>query len=232
MKLLVSVRSAAEALDAAEAGADFIDLKEPRAGALGALPLDTVREVVAVLRARYPGCHISATVGDFAAEEVEPVVDRARATAACGVDYVKVGIAPGATGLLSALAELDAAIVPVFIVDEGLDDTLLAQAGALPFPAVMLDTAHKTRGSLFDAVPEHRLRDFVEAARARCQLSGLAGALRAEHVPALQALSPDFAGFRSAVCAGTRTGALDAGRVRDLCLRVHSHDTVAAPGPV
>ncbi len=50
MRLLVSVRSVDEARLAAAAGADFIDLKEPSAGALGALPLATVRAVVGVAR--------------------------------------------------------------------------------------------------------------------------------------------------------------------------------------
>ena len=50
MKLLISVRSVDEALQAAEGGADFIDLKEPRLGALGALPLATIRSCVAALR--------------------------------------------------------------------------------------------------------------------------------------------------------------------------------------
>ena len=50
MKLLVSVRSVEEALLAAEGGADFIDLKEPGAGALGGLPIATIRAIVDALR--------------------------------------------------------------------------------------------------------------------------------------------------------------------------------------
>jgi hypothetical protein len=45
---------------------------------------------------------------------------------------------------------------------------------------------------------------------------GLAGALRLADAPALAALAPDFAGFRSAVCAGDRSGTLDPQRLRDL----------------
>jgi uncharacterized protein (UPF0264 family) len=47
-------------------------------------------------------------------------------------------------------------------------------------------------------------------------LCGLAGALRLQDVPALQRLRPGYAGFRSAVCAGERAGALDPARVRAL----------------
>lgn len=216
MKLLVSVRSAGEALLAAEAGADFIDCKEPHAGALGALPLPTLRAVVAALRGHCPGRPISATVGDFEATALQPVLERVAATAACGVDYVKVGVLPGARPLLDALAASRAAIVPVFIVDAGLDKKLLERACAAPFPALMLDTADKARGSLFDVLDDAALRRFVARVRAAGKLCGLAGALRLEHLPRLAALAPDFAGFRGAVCDGPRTAALHAGRLRRL----------------
>ncbi len=51
MRMLVSVRDVAEAREAMRAGVDFIDLKEPSAGALGGLALPVIREVVAALRA-------------------------------------------------------------------------------------------------------------------------------------------------------------------------------------
>lgn len=217
MRLLVSVRSVAEALLAASAGADFIDCKEPQAGALGALAPTTTRAVVAALRERHPGRPVSATIGDLlAADGQEAVLERVVATAACGVDYVKVGIAPGGVRLLDALAGCHAALVPVFIADHGLDDALIARACAAPFPALMLDTADKRRGSLFDVQGEATLRRFVLQVRAAGKLSGLAGALRAAHLPALARLAPDFAGFRSAVCDGPRTGALSAARLHAL----------------
>ncbi len=50
MRLLVSVRDVAEAREALRAGVDFIDLKEPAAGALGGLALPVIRAVVAALR--------------------------------------------------------------------------------------------------------------------------------------------------------------------------------------
>lgn len=221
MRLLVSVRSVDEALLAATAGADFIDCKEPRAGALGALPLETTRAVVAALRERHPGRPVSATIGDlFAGEDAQAVLERVAATDACGVDYVKVGIARGATALLDALASSGAPVVPVFIADQGLDAALLARACAAPFPALMLDTADKRRGSLFDVLEPAALRRFIFNVRAAGKLSGLAGALRTEHLPGLARLAPDFAGFRSAVCDGARTGALSSARLRALRARL------------
>ncbi|WP_295636896.1 (5-formylfuran-3-yl)methyl phosphate synthase [uncultured Methylibium sp.] len=229
MKLLVSVRDVDEALAAASAGADFIDLKEPRAGALGALPPATIRAVVAALRRRHPGRPVSATVGDFAPHEVDAVLERVDLTAACGVDYVKVGVAPGAHALLARLALRREAIVPVFITDAGVDAALISAACEGPFPALMLDTADKLQGSLLERLDDAPLRRFVEQVRRHGKLSGLAGALRAADLPRLQALAPDFAGFRSAVCDGARTGALDAARVERLAAALTWPANEAAP---
>nr|WP_244433876.1 (5-formylfuran-3-yl)methyl phosphate synthase [Azospirillum sp. B506] len=39
--------------------------------------------------------------------------------------------------------------------------------------------------------------------------TGLAGSLRVADIPALAALSPDYLGFRCALCSGERTNAID-----------------------
>lgn len=220
MKLLVSVRSVDEALTAAAAGADFIDLKEPHAGALGALPLHSVRAIVAALRTHASPRMLSATVGDDASADLARLRARVTATAACGVDYVKVGVLPGEDDALAALADLAAqglSIVPVFIADQGLDAGLVEAACQAPFPALMLDTAAKQGGSLLQRLPHETLSRFVSRSRAAGKLCGLAGALRMEDLPPLIALAPDFAGFRSAVCSGGREGPLEGPRVRALC---------------
>ncbi|MBL8351734.1 MAG: (5-formylfuran-3-yl)methyl phosphate synthase [Burkholderiaceae bacterium] len=218
IKLLVSVRSVAEALLAARGGADFIDLKEPGQGALGGLPPATIAAIVAALRAAPGGPPISATIGDVAMSELAEIVRRVQAVAACGVDYVKVGIepVPAAAGVLEALAGCGHPVVPVFIADRGIDGRLLQQALGLGFPGLMADTADKRAGSLFDLLPEPALRALVAQVRECGAMVGLAGALRLGHLPALRALAPDFAGFRSAVCAGDRGGALDPARLAAL----------------
>lgn len=213
--VLTSVRNIEEARDAARAGADMIDLKEPRAGALGALPTTVVREVVEVIRAEHPALLLSATVGDLEAAALTEMEAMADAIGACGVDYVKVGIAPGMHGqmALDHLAGLPWRIVPVLLCDDGLDMALVEHACTLAFPAVMADTARKHAGSLFDCVPESDLRAMVEQVRACGLQVGLAGALRLGDLPRLKALAPDFAGFRSALCVGGRDSRLDPARV-------------------
>jgi len=217
-KMLVSVRNVAEALLAAGGGADFIDLKEPREGALGGLPPTTIAAVVAALRRSGSSLPISATIGDLPTQPLAPVLAQVHAVAACGVDYVKVGVerSPDAAGLLCALAACGHAVVPVFIADHGLDDTAVQLACRLGFPGLMVDTADKAAGSLFDVMTAAELRRFLHAVRANGAMAGLAGALRLQHLPAVRALAPDFAGFRSAVCAGDRSAALDPLRLQSL----------------
>lgn len=218
LRLLVSVRSVDEALLAADGGADFIDLKEPSAGALGGLPVATIHAIVAALRTQGRGLPVSATIGDLWMDDVAAVLARVAEVGACGVDYVKVGIPrePGAAEVLAALARVPQAVVPVFIADRGLDAELIDRACALRFPGLMADTADKLAGSLFDAVRLPDLHRFVGQVRSAGALVGLAGALRLHDLATLKGLAPDFAGFRTAVCAGDRRGVLDPDRLRDL----------------
>ena len=51
-QMLASVTSTAEALLALEWGADIIDLKNPSDGALGALPFETIRDIVKIIDGR------------------------------------------------------------------------------------------------------------------------------------------------------------------------------------
>lgn len=229
MRMLVSVRDVPEALLAAQGGADFIDLKEPRRGALGGLDVDTIAAIVQALRAHGSRLLISATIGDLPMADVDAILGRVDAVAACGVDYVKVGIERDAqaTTVLDALAGSGHAIVPVFIGDRGLDFEVVGHACALRFPGLMVDTADKAAGSLFDVLSDAELRRFVAAARASGALVGLAGALRRPQLVALHALGPDFAGFRSAVCAGDRSGTLDPQRLRALALALHTTPALA-----
>ena len=230
MRMLVSVRDVPEALVAAQGGADFIDLKEPRDGALGGLAVATIAEVVRALREQGRRLPISATIGDLPMTDLDAILARVDAVAACGVDYVKVGIerTAQARAVLDALAGTGHAVVPVFIADRGLDFEQIEHACALKFPALMVDTADKLAGSLFDAMSGAELRRFVGIVRTSGALVGLAGALRPLQLASLQALAPDFAGFRSAVCVGDRSGQLDPERLRALAAALYAAPAFAA----
>jgi (5-formylfuran-3-yl)methyl phosphate synthase len=218
IRLLASVRDAAEARLAARHGADLIDCKDPAQGALGGLAPATIGAIVQALRNDGATLPVSATIGDVPMDDVECIVQRVAAVAACGVAYVKVGIVRrrGARAVLDALSRTGHAIVPVFIADEGIDDALLAHALRLSFPAVMLDSADKARGSLFEWLPMADIARFVAQVRAAGAMAGLAGALRLDDVPSLASAAPSIAGFRSALCEARRDGALDGARLRAL----------------
>lgn len=253
MRMLVSVRDVAEAREAARAGVDFIDLKEPSAGALGGLALPVIRAVVAALQtgsgaqtgatpaglecadragviargragasAMAPGGArpraplISATIGDLPPAALDEILARATAVGACGVDLVKVGV-PGrgaaSCAVLAALAGLPLAIVPVLIADHGLDAAVIEAACAPAFAAVMADTQAKRAGSLLELIGADALNAFIDRAHGAGRMVGLAGALRAADLTQLVRLGADFAGFRSAVCDGSREDRLDPARL-------------------
>jgi len=216
IQMLASVRTLEEAGAAAAGGADLIDLKEPHSGALGALPLPEIVTIVAGLRERWPTLPISATIGDLSDHGEQWIAQRVTEVAATGVDYVKVGIerGPQAASQLARLATLPGrSRVPVLFADHGLDFSLVAHACELGFPVIMLDTASKGAGSLFDCVDCAGLTRLLQVVHGHGLRAGLAGSLHLEHVPLLLELAPDIVGFRSALCAGARTDCLDPARV-------------------
>jgi (5-formylfuran-3-yl)methyl phosphate synthase len=212
--LLASVNSADEADMALAGGADLIDFKDPSQGALGALP----PAVIAAALARIGGRRISsATTGDVPMQPL-PLMAAVRRIAATGVDLVKVGIFAGGDrdACLDALgdeARRGTRLIAVLFADQSPDFGLVPRLKSLGFAGVMLDTARKSGGGLRKHLDDHALTEFVSAARAAQLLTGLAGSLGLADVAPLAALQPDYLGFRGALCAAGRTGALDPKRV-------------------
>lgn len=230
--LLASVRSEQEAFAAAQAGAELIDLKEPRTGALGALPVSQIGRIAAALRAQYPVKPISATIGDVQTEDVDEIVARTIDVAGTGVDYVKVGIAPGpqARRCLDALASLPAAVVPVVLCDAGLDTELVEHAASLGFVGLMFDTAGKDGHTLFDHVDAATLDRCLARARKQGTMCGIAGSLGWAQLDRIRALAPDIAGFRGALCVDGRGSALDPARVAQWAEALHTSAGTSADG--
>ena len=211
-RLLASVKSLPEARLALACGADIIDLKDPEAGALGALPLDTVARVVRMVDRR---CTVSATLGDLPMQP-QILCETAVQFAATGVDFIKVGFFCEAKDCIAALAG-KARLIAVLFADRSPDFNLLADFADAGFVGVMLDTAGKTNGGLRCQMNAAALHEFVQRAQALGLVTGLAGSLRLEDIPALIKLGPDYLGFRGALCAGTeRNGGLDTSRVSAL----------------
>jgi uncharacterized protein (UPF0264 family) len=224
MKLLVSVVDAAEARDAAEAGADIVDVKNPAEGSLGAHSPAVITAVRAVVPLELP---ISAAIGDM------PNLPGTAALAAVGAarsgaTYVKVGLwgtstEDDAIALLRAVRDAGAVVVAAAYADARrvehapLAPELLPRvAQAAGADVCLLDTAVKDGRGLLEWLSPAELTSLVTEAHDAGMEFALAGALRAEDLPVIRDIGADIAGVRSAVCAGDRSGPLDASRVRSL----------------
>lgn len=224
-QLLVSVTNIQEALIAANAGADIIDIKNPQAGALGALPLAEIRHIVQAVNGRKL---TSATIGDLAME-AESIMCAIEHTAATGVDIVKVGFFDSGhhSYCIKALRGItqQVRVVAVLFADHAYDFDLLPELKRSGCYGVMLDTVKKDGSSLLDYISLEDLQRFVESAKFSKLQSGLAGSLKLEHVPILAALNPDYLGFRGALCENSeRKNPLNDERIYDLGRVLHENN--------
>jgi (5-formylfuran-3-yl)methyl phosphate synthase len=211
-RMLASVRTLDEGMQALRDGADLIDLKEPSRGALGALDHAAVRICVRAIGGLAP---VSATIGDLPAMVPAQIVAATDIMAATGVDFIKIGFfaVPGAFDCAKALADRAAAtkLIAVLFADESYDPELVDALAFSGFAGAMLDTAHKAGGSLRTWRSDDELRLFVKRCHACGLLAGLAGSLAQEDVAPLLRLAPDYLGFRGALCRnGDRGRQLDA----------------------
>lgn len=255
-RLLASVTDASEALLALAAGVDVIDLKDPRRGALGACPPHVLREVVSLCETHdHPGTRpaISAAIGDLVdgmegtdraegadrdAGGADLIALAAAGAAACGVDFVKVGVRIGdperAVTALRAVARAvrDVTAVTRIIAATYVDlaregaacdpETLVTIAARAELDGCLLDTARKEGRTILDHAGPDRLASFVAGCRETGLICALAGSIRAEDLPVVVPLGPDYIGARGALCAEGRTGRLDVGRVRAFSAAIRS----------
>jgi len=198
--MLASVNNVAEALLVLSADVDIIDLKQPALGALGALDIAIVKELVVVIDGR---CPVSATIGDLPMLP-DPVLNAVKAMAETGVDYIKIGFFPGddwqgTVKKLSALTQ-NLALIAVLFADTKPDPAIMGFLKDAGFTGVMLDTMNKHKGSLTQVMAKMEIAQFVKQAKARQLLCGLAGSLRLADIPGLMPYQADYLGFRGALC--------------------------------
>lgn len=208
--LLASVADLEEAETALALGAELLDLKDPRAGALGAWRPDLLATAVARFAGRVP---LSATTGDL---PMQPKLLReaAERVAQSGVDVVKIGFFTdaGRAAVLEALRPVAARgvrLVAVLMADRDPDLADLAPFARAGFSGVMLDTADKRAGGLRRHRDEAELARFVADVHELGLVCGLAGSLGVPDIPPLVRLGADYLGFRGALCAGERHDRLD-----------------------
>ncbi|PYO42141.1 MAG: hypothetical protein DMD33_10755 [Gemmatimonadetes bacterium] len=223
MQLLVSVRGPADARAALIGGADVIDAKDPRRGALGAV---SPVALAAIRRAVGSARPVSAALGDAATEPA--VAHRARAAARHGVAFVKVGFAgvrseARVRGLAAAArrgAGTGARLVLVAYADWGrigslAPERLVAAAAEVGAAGVLLDTAQKP-ASLFALEPPDVVAAWVAGAHEAGLFAALAGGLADADLATARELGADVVGVRGAACIGGRLGRVAPERVATL----------------
>lgn len=206
-KMLASVTGMAEAEIAIAGGADIVDLKDPSAGSLGAVPVETIRQVVASVAGRR---ETSAVCGDLPMAP-EPIRLKVEEIVGTGVGYVKIGFFPsgqaGACGQTLAPIAKRTKLIAVLFADLAPDFELLPLLAESGFHGVMVDTADKRKGRLLDHLPPEHIPAFMERAKSLNLKAGLSGSLEAPDIPRLLPLAPDFLGFRGALCGQSRRSA-------------------------
>jgi uncharacterized protein (UPF0264 family) len=231
--LLVSVRSAAEAELALAGGADVIDVKEPRRGALGPADPEVWSGVRRVLGKR---AMTSAALGELLSPEILEL-----AAAADGLTLAKIGLAGchchcgWINRWFDVLRSLPPAVhpVPVAYADWSAADApspsvALALAAQSPAKLLLVDTFDKSHGGLLDHWNLGSIAELLRTARqSRVRLT-LAGSLDKTAIAKLLPLAPAFVGVRGAVCRGGRDGSLELALVKSLSAIVRRFNQKAA----
>jgi uncharacterized protein (UPF0264 family) len=212
LKLLISPKNKTEAAEAIAGGADIIDVKNPKEGALGA----NFPWVIKQIREMAPdNIEVSCTLGEV------PNLPGSMALAALGatttgVNYVKAGLYGLKTpeeavylmeGVTKAAKDFNPSIKVV--VSGYADAARTSTVDPLLVPEIackaqadiaMIDTAVKDGKSLFTFLTQPELRCFVDAAHGYGLKAALAGSLQKEDLPLVHASGADVVGLRGAAC--------------------------------
>ncbi len=207
-KLLISVRNAEEAGLVREAGVDWIDLKEPHAGALGRSNLS---DAAAVARHLVDHPLRSAALG-----ELFDLDDQVAFAFAPHFPFLKVGLSR-ATDLVSGswqtrfealssqLRERGSELIPVAYADASICGAPSLQevqqvAQQVSASHMLIDTFVKDGSGLLDWLSLDELSNVIRAAREfHCGIV-LAGSLKIANVAELLRLRPAALAVRGAVC--------------------------------
>lgn len=226
-RLLVSVRSAEEAEIALAGGADVIDVKEPRRGALGPSDPAVWREIQLVVEAQ---AITSAALGELLHDPVGQLAGQTN-----GFAFAKIGLADCRLHddwkltwdrTVNALPR-SVYPVPVAYADHArarsprIEEVLeLAQTSSARL--LLIDTFDKRAGRLLDHLPLDFLTTLLDQAAARDVQVALAGSLQLNDIDKLLPLAPAYIGVRGAACRGGRDGVVDLARVKSLAIRIRN----------
>lgn len=216
-RLLISVRSAAEAKLVCDLGVHLLDVKEPQLGSLGQASIDVVQEVRSIAPSSIPMSIALGELVDWRTPKAWPE----------GIHYAKLGLA-GAKRLENwqrgwgdAVASFPRDIRPVAVayadwqeVDAPSIEEVIQQAARHNCPVVLIDTCQKDGRTLLDYCSQTQLSEYSQQLRSHDLQLVLAGSLQLKHLKELLPLRPAYFGVRGAVCSNDRTGELDPNQVQ------------------
>lgn len=212
MKLLISVTDEQEAADAITGGADIIDVKNPKEGALGASFPWIIRQIKGMAP---KDVEVSCALGDLP-NLPGSVSLAALGGAMTGVNYIKVGIG-GAKTKKDAIFLLQNAVkavkdyCPTVKVAAAayadakragsIDPSLIPEiADEANVDVTMIDTALKDGSNLFTYLNNEQVQRIVDDSHDRGLLVALAGSLKKEQILNVSMLRADIIGLRGAAC--------------------------------
>ena len=250
-QLLVSVRSADEAIAASAGGCQILDVKEPSFGSLG--KADN-RVIECVLQAGLQsGIPVSAALGEVT--DYSPLLCRENLNAGLPESFSQLSFTKlGLAGLcrdsnwstrwqdtMSFLTESFSESmvssfhqwVAVIYADweqaaapspDAILDCILSSklSSEIEIAAILVDTWSKTSGQLLDAIDVEHLRGLAAAIQQSGRFFAVAGRLTSSMLPGLNSIQPDIVAIRSAACRNEdRTSTVDELAVREFRASVH-----------
>lgn len=235
IKLLVSVRNVAEAQIALAAGADLLDVKEPRHGSLGSAHPRTLREIAEFAAGHIPLSAALGELSDLAPRATNSLLESLPREYHFGKLGLRdmASIANWSELFRDALTRLPASVAPVAVVYADWRPAnapppyeVLEAAISLNCRAVLVDTHDKHTGGLFEHWSSVEVARFVNAVRRAGLLCVLAGSLTVNSLPLAIECAPHIVAVRGAACEQGREGNISLARIRDLQNRI----AFAAPG--
>jgi uncharacterized protein (UPF0264 family) len=240
LKLLISPANAKEAAEAIEGGADIIDVKNPKEGAMGANYPRVIKQIKAITPRHL---EVSCTLGEV--PNLPGTISLAALGAASlGVDYLKVGLyglkTKEAVFLLQNVNKVAKEFDPKLkVVAAGYADAeRIGAIEPLLIPEIahkaqadvaMLDTAIKDGKNLFHYLTFDQLRKFISSTHDFGLMAALAGSLRKQDLPPVYTLGADIAGIRGAACTNSDRveGQINRRLVRELTETVKQAETLS-----
>jgi len=229
--LLISIRSPEEVAAAISGGADWIDLKEPKLGPLGAVPVDIAQKIVDAVDGRLP---ISAALGELLEWDNAPARDLLRLPE---IQVVKLGLAGCAQlsnwqslwkSAATAIAKTDQDLVAVAYADwqhagAPAPAEIIATANAAGSRYFLIDTFDKKSGGLLTHLSLSELTHILRLAHEASLSPVVAGSLVQADLAAISTLEVDMIGVRGGVCGGNRNSNLDPQLVANFRAALSTH---------